>query len=292
MTVTSAPALIRPRFSAIFARGPTPRIRRPSGSLALRLGVVTYVGILVGIPVAVLVWHGARGGPVALWRAISTPTASAALLLTAETALLATFVNAIMGTIIAWVLVRYRFPGRNVMSALIDLPFAIPTLVAGMMLVILFGPQRTLGALLERRGVEVLFTPSAIVLALLFVTVPFVIRAIEPVLLELDPAEEEAARTLGASHWMTFRRIVFPAIAPAMFFGSLQCLSRALAEFGSIVLVAGNIPGRTLTAPVLIYGEVESGHPETAAAISLVLFAAALILAVVPRALRGRRPTV
>ena len=255
--------------------------------LLVRTGVIAYVGVLVVLPLAALVAKGVAAGLDAFWSAISSPTAVDALVLTLWTAALMAVINAFMGTATAWVLVRYRFPGRTILSAMVDLPFAIPTLVAGIMLVVLFGPERALGAWLGRQGVTVLYAPSAIVLALLFITVPFVVRAVEPVLAELDPAEEEAAHTLGAGDWTIFFRVILPALLPSIMYGTLQCFARALAEFGSIVVVSGNIPHRTLTSSVQIFGEVESGRPDVAAAISLLLLALALALSLGTRALRN-----
>jgi sulfate transport system permease protein len=192
------------------------------------------------------------------------------------------------GTATAWVLVRYRFPGRRFLSALVDLPFAVPTLVTGVTLVLLFAPARPMGAWLGSRGIDVLFAPPAIVLALLFITVPFIVRAVEPVLRELDPAEEEAAFTLGARPVTVLRRVILPALTPAISSGALQSFSRCLAEFGSIVVVSGNIPHRTLAAPVYVFGEVESGRPEVAAAASVVLLALSLALSFGARAMHRR----
>jgi sulfate transport system permease protein len=267
------------------------RRRAPArgGGLALRAAVVLYVLFVVALPLAALVATGAQGGLAGLREAFTAPGTADALLLTAWTGLVVALVNAVLGTVTAWVLVRYRFPGRALLSALVDLPFAIPTLVAGVMLVLLFGPDRLLGEWLGTRGIEVLFTPSIIVLALLFITVPFVVRAVEPVLAEADAAEEEAAHTLGAGRWMTFRRVILPPLVPAVLYGTLQSYARALAEFGSIVVVSGNIPHRTLTASVLLYGEVEGGRPESAAAISLVLMAFSLALSGAARLMRGAR---
>jgi len=174
------------------------------------------------------------------------------------------------------VLVRYRFPGRSFLSMLVDMPLAIPTLVAGLMIVNLFGPHTAFGAWLKGLGLPVAFAPLGILLALLFINLPFVVRSVEPVLMDLDPAEEEAAAILGARTWTTLRRVLLPPLAPAIAGGTLQGFARALAEFGSIVVVSGNIPGKTLTAPVFIYGEVDAGRPDVAAALSLVLLAIAI----------------
>jgi sulfate transport system permease protein len=250
---------------------------QPAG-LALRAGVMAYVGLLVLIPLAALLTRGVEGGPRVLWEAIAEPAAAQAILLTLWTAALMAVINALLGSLTAWALVRYQFPGRGLISALVDLPFAVPTLVTGVMLVTLLGPQSALGGWLAGRGVPLAFAPPSIVLALLFVTLPFVVRAVEPVLMEQDPAEEEAARTLGAGSWTLFWRVLLPPMAPAILSGTIRSFARALGEFGSIVVVSGNIPYRTLTAPIYVFGEIESGQPARAAAVSVVLLAAALSL--------------
>ena len=261
---------------------------RPATTLGLvmRGGVFVYVGALVVLPMAALSAAGLSSGLSGVWDAVSSPIARDALLLTLWTGALTAVINAIVGTAIAWALVRLRFPGRGVVSALIDLPFAIPTLVTGVMIVLLLGPTRPIGQWFGGRGVSVLFASPAILLALLFITVPFVVRAVEPVLAELDPAEEEAAHTLGASDWTVVRRVILPALGPAIGVGALQSFARAIAEFGSIVVVSGNIPRRTLTGAVYIFGEVEAGRPDIAAAVSLVLLAFSFGLSLSARALR------
>jgi sulfate transport system permease protein len=243
----------------------------PWGRYGLRATAVLYLGLFILIPVAVIARRGLSAGVVEMGKALAHPVARSALLLTLEAATIMAAINAVMGTLVAYVLVRYRFPGRKVLGLLIDLPFSIPTLVAGLMIVVLFGPEAPLGRALAGAGVQVLYAPPAIVLALLFVTLPITVRAVEPVLAELDVAEEEAARTLGASNVYTFRRVVLPAISPAIVTGTLLGFARALGEFGSIVVVAGNLPKRSLTASVFVFGEVESGNTERASAMSLVL---------------------
>jgi len=253
------------------------------GRLALRSGVLIYAAVLVVLPLGALVQHGLVDGLAGLWRAATAPVAAQAILLTLWTATLMAVVNAFMGTLTAWALVRYEFTGRGLLSALVDLPFAIPTLVTGVMLVILLGPQSPLGGWLTALGVPVIFAPLAIVVALLFITVPFVVRAVEPVLLEQDPAEEEAARTLGAGTWTVFWRVLLPPLLPAILSGTIRSFARALGELGSVIVVSGNIPYRTLTAPIHIFGEIESGQPGGAAAVSVVLLALALLLAFAAR---------
>ncbi|MFO0694602.1 MAG: ABC transporter permease [Polyangiales bacterium] len=247
---------------------------RAPGTLGLagRGVVLAYVGVLVGLPLLALVRKAWLEGGHAFVDALSSPIARDALSLSLGTALLTAVVNGVLGTATAWVLVRYRFPGRSILSGLVDLPLSVPTLVAGLMIILLFGPESPLGRFLEAHDHPIVYARGGIVLALLFVTLPFVVRAVEPVLLELDPAEEEAAKMLGATRTMTFLRVVLPGLLPAALSGSIRSFARSLAEFGSIAVVAGNIPHRTLTAPIYIFGEIESGSPGTAVAMSLVLF--------------------
>ncbi|MCK9461685.1 MAG: sulfate ABC transporter permease subunit [Proteobacteria bacterium] len=256
-----------------------PRLERSTSrvDIALRGGVALYVMLLVVLPLATLVKVGFGGGVAGALAAITSPVAQSALVLTLWTSLLVAVVGGVMGVVVAWVLVRYRFPGRGLLSAFVDLPLAIPTLVAGMAIVALLGPQTVIGAAFAAVGVKIAFAEPAIVLALAFVSLPFTVRAVEPVLMELDPAEEEAASTLGASGFLTLRRVILPPLLPAIGSGAAQAFSRALAEFGSIVVVAGNIPNKTLTAPVYVFGEIESGFPEAASAVAVALIGVALL---------------
>lgn len=254
-----------------------PQIGAGRGALALRALAIAYVVALVLLPLLALAVAGGSLGLGGVMAILTAPVARDAIVLSLWTAAAVAAFNAVAGTATAWVLQRYDFPGRRALSMLVDLPFAIPTLVAGVMLVLLFGPTRPVGGWLSDRGVEVLFAPPAIILALAFITVPFVVRAVEPVLAELDRAEEEAAETLGAGRARTFVRVVLPALAPAIASGALQSFARALAEFGSIVVVSGNIPGKSLTGAVYVFSEVEGGRPAAAAAASLVLLAAAVL---------------
>jgi sulfate/thiosulfate transport system permease protein len=246
------------------------------GETALRGIVIAYVAALVMVPLLVLLHFSFSDGISRFLARVSAEVALASIWLTTWTALVVAFLNVLLGTATAWVLVRYRIPGRAFVSALIDLPLAIPTLVAGVMLAILYGSTSILGQTLEAWGIRIVFAPLGIVLALLFVTLPFVVRAVEPVLEEVDPAEEEAARLLGASPFQTFRTVFLPAILPAAVSGGIRSLGRALGEFGSLVVISGNIPFETLTAPTFIFGEIESGAPETAAAVSTALLSLAV----------------
>ncbi|MBN1334389.1 MAG: sulfate ABC transporter permease subunit [Deltaproteobacteria bacterium] len=257
--------------------GASPAVLKPGAAgIAGRGLFASWLSLLVALPLAVLAWHGLEGGPSGVLAALELPYAWEALQLTLWTSAVTAILNAVMGTATAWVLVRYRFWGRSLLSMLVDLPLAIPTLVAGLMIVNLFGPQTPLGAWCKGLGFPVAFAVPGIVLALLFINLPFVVRSVEPVLMDLDPAEEEAAVILGARTWTTLRRVLLPPLAPAIAGGTLQGFARALAEFGSIVVVSGNIPGRTLTSPVFIFGEVEAGRTEAAAAVSVVLLAIAI----------------
>jgi sulfate transport system permease protein len=259
-----------------------------AGGLLLRGGVVGWVSLLVALPVGVLVARGLAPGPAAFWEAVSDPTAVDALWLSAWTAAVAALVNGVVGTAIAWVLVRWEVPGRRIIGALVDLPLAIPTLVAGVLIIALFGPQTGVGKALVGVGLPVAFAHAGIVLALLFVTLPFVVRAVEPVLEELDPAEEEAAYTMGAGQLRTLVRVLLPPVFPAIAAGAVQTFARSVAEFGSLAAVSGNIPHRTLVAPVYILGEVEAGNPSGAASVSLVLLALAVGLQPLSAALARR----
>ncbi len=272
--------------AATLPASPAPSRSRVSPWPWLARGLLfAWLGLLVVLPLGTLVVYALADGPGAFLEALGAPYAAEALVLTLWTAALTAVLNAVTGTATAWVLVRYRFPGRNLVSGLVDLPFAIPTLVAGLMIVFLFGPQTPLGTWLDTVGLPIAFAPLGIVLALQFITLPFVVRAVEPVLMDLDPAEEEAAATLGAGLLFTFWRVLLPPLLPAIAGGTLQGFARALAEFGSIVVVSGNIPGRTLTASVFIFGEVEAGRNEVATAVCLVLLVLALLLQPAARAL-------
>jgi sulfate transport system permease protein len=248
----------------------------------LRGTTLVYLLLMIALPILVIVRDGFREGLVEFTRQISLPAARHAILLTLWTSALMTVVNAVAGLATAYVLVRYPFPGRRLLNAVVDLPLSIPTLVTGVMLVVLYGPQETLGAFLDQRlGIQVIFAPPGIVLALLFITFPFVVRALQPVLMELDRDQENAAATLGAGGWTIFRRVTFPALALPWLGASLLSFARAVGEFGSVVIVAGNIPLRSQTAAVYVLGAVESENRLGASAVSIVLLAIAFLLMLV-----------
>ena len=256
-------------------------LRGRAGVWSTRSLAVIYLAAMVALPLATVASKGFAQGLGALRSALGTPGAVEALRLTFIASSTAAILNALFGTLLAYVLVRFKVPGRGLISAIVDLPFAIPTLVTGVMLVALYGPNSPIGAWLGERGIEVAFAPLGIVVALMFVTLPFVVRTVQPVLLELDEAEVEAAYVLGARPWSTFRRVVLPAIRPAIVAGAMLAFARALGEFGSIVIISGNITGRTLTAPVFIFQLTGQFRAEEAAAVATLLFAVSFLLVVV-----------
>jgi sulfate/thiosulfate transport system permease protein len=253
---------------------------KPAGAadLILRGTTLFYLGLMVLLPMVALVVEASRPGVSAFVDAVRDPFAWHALKLTFATAAIMVVINAVTGTATAWVLIRYDFPGRGLVNALIDLPFAVPTVVAGVMLVVLYGPSSVLGTILGHHGIAVVYHQPGIILALLFVTYPFVIRSVQPVLMELDRAEEEAAATLGAGTWTTFRRVTLPALWPSILTGAALSFSRALGEFGSVVMVAGNQPLSAKTAPLYVFGEIESGNRHGAMVVSAVLLASSLLI--------------
>jgi sulfate/thiosulfate transport system permease protein len=256
----------------------------------VRGAALTYLLVLLVIPLAVIFQDGLREGLGGLWRAISATVAWHALWLTLWTAAIMAAINAVMGTVTAYVLVRYNFWGKGLLNAVVDLPLSIPTLVTGVMLVVLYGPQAALGSWLQQNlGWRIIFAPPGIILALLFVTYPFVVRAVQPVLAGLDHEPEEAAATLGSGAWMTFRRITLPALLLPVTGGTLLSFARAIGEFGAIIIVAGNIPLRTQTAAVYVLGQVESENRLGASAVSIVMLCISLGLMLIVDLLQRRR---
>jgi sulfate/thiosulfate transport system permease protein len=265
-----------------------PRPGQGASGLLLRGATLSYLGVMVALPLVVLVVEASHAGFAGFSSRLTDPFAWHALMLTFRTALVMVALNAVAGTATAWVLVRYEFPGKGLMNALVDLPIAVPTVVTGLMLVALYGPSSTLGAIMGQHGLAVIYHAPGIVLALLFVTYPFVVRSVMPVLLEMDRAEEEAAMTLGAKPWTIFRRITFPTLFPAILTGTALAFSRALGEFGSVVMVAGNRPLETKTAPMYVFGEIESGNTLGAMVVSTVLLATSLGVLIVLNLLQRR----
>lgn len=265
----------------------------PLGRWSLRSIALTYLTILLILPLAVVLQDGLAGGLTPLINVFVRPVPRAALVLTLWTAAVMAVINGVMGLLTAYVLVRYQFPGKTFLNAIVDLPISIPTLVTGVMLVILYGPQSEIGSWLDDTlGFRIIFAPPGIILALLFVTFPFVVRTVQPVLEALDRDQEEAAATLGASNWAIFRRVTFPALLLPVTSGVLLSFARAVGEFGAIVIVAGNIPLRTQTAAVYVFGEVESENRRGASAMSIVMLLIAFTLVYVIDRLQKRRKEV
>jgi sulfate/thiosulfate transport system permease protein len=259
------------------------------GVWLLRGPSILFLALIVIIPLVVIFQDGFREGFDTFWYQITLPIARSAIRLTLWTSVIMTVINAVMGLLTAFVLVRYNFPGKRLINAIVDLPLAIPTLVTGIMLVILYGPQQTLGSfLIETFNFRIVFAPIGIVLALLFITFPFVVRTIQPVLEELDRTQERAAATLGAGPWTIFRKIILPALILPTLGGSLLSFSRAVGEFGAVVIVAGNIPLRTQTAAVYVFSQVESENRLGASAVSIVLILVSFTVLFIANAIHKR----
>lgn len=257
-----APGVVRKRR----ARSGTP-LTRSSG---IGLGVaLTWFSLLVLIPLSLVVIQSIDGGWATFRETLTNPQTAAALRLTVTQALIVTGINVVMGTLIAWVLVRDEFPGKRLLEVVIDIPFALPTIVAGLVLLSLYGPDSPL-------GVNVANTERSVFLALLFVTLPFVVRTVQPVLMELDKDVEEAAASLGASRFTTLRRIILPSLAPAITAGAALSFARGISEYGSLVLLSGNLPMQTEVASVRILTYIENGNEAAAASVATILLLVAL----------------
>jgi sulfate transport system permease protein len=242
----------------------------PRGGGLIRGTVTAYLSLVVLLPLAGVVWRSTTAGQTTFWQSITATDSLAALKLSFIASLAVVAINAVTGTLLAWVLVRDSFRGKSLVNAIVDLPFALPTIVAGLTLLALYGPQSPF-------RLNAAYTRAGVLLALLFVTLPFVVRAVQPVLLELDLEMEEAAASLGAGQVAIFRRIILPNLLPAILSGVGLGFARSMGEFGSVVLISGNIPFQTEVASVHIYGQIQSGNIAGAAAISIVLLATSLV---------------
>jgi sulfate transport system permease protein len=269
--------------SGLALRAPRAPFLGARGASALGKGLIgIYLSVLVLLPIAALLAKSSSGGLTAFWREVSNPEALAAIKLTLAVSGIVVLVNVVFGTLIAWVLVRDEFPGKRIVNALIDLPFALPTIVAGVVLLALYGKDSPI-------GLNLAFTRASVGLALLFVTLPFVVRSVQPVLGELDLAMEEAAASLGARPLTVLRRIVLPSLLPAIISGAALSFARAVGEYGSLVLITGNVPFKTEAGSVYIFGQISNENLPAAAAVSVVLLLAALVvLAVLGFVLRRR----
>src|SRR3954447_1105241 len=259
------------------------RSRRALGmGSALGLGItMIWFSLLVLIPLVAVLIAAADLGLAGFWEVVSSPQTAAALRLTVVQALGVTLLNMVMGTALAWVLVRDRFWGKRLLDVVIDVPFALPTIVAGLVLLSLYGPNSPL-------GVNVANTRAAVFLALAFVTLPFVVRTVQPVLETLERDTEEAAASLGASRFTTFRRVILPSLTPAIAAGAALSFARGISEYGSLVLLSGNLPGRTEVASVRVLTYIENGSKEAAAAVAAILLLVALLVIVALDVLQRR----
>ena len=257
----------------------TSRRRSPLPGFGPALGLtLVYLGLVVLIPLAALFWKTASLGWAELFATVTSPRVLASYRLSFGAALAAASVNVLLGLLVAWVLVRYRFPGRALADALVDLPFALPTAVAGITLTTLLAKNGQVGRLLAPLGIEVAFTPLGITVALVFIGLPFVVRQVQPVLQDLDAELEEAAASLGASRLQTFRRVLLPALAPALITGFALAFARGVGEYGSVVFISGNMPMKTEIAPLLIITKLEQYDYAGATAIALVMLGVSLAL--------------
>ena len=249
------------------ARPPREGLRAPLGGAALTRGAaILWISLIVLLPLAAVLSRGFSDGLGHFWSSITDKEAIAAIRLTLISTVIVVVINAVMGTLIAWVLVRDEFRGKRLLNSVIDLPFALPTIVASLVLLALYGPNSPI-------GIHLAYTRAAVVAALLFVTLPFVVRSVQPVLMEVDREMEEAAASLGAPNHRIFRSIVLPNLVPAMIAGCGLAFARAVGEFGSLVLLTGNVPFKTEAASVYIYGQVQTADYSGAAAVSVFLLA-------------------
>lgn len=256
--------------------------RRVLPGLPLSLGItLVYVSIIVVLPLGALIFKAASLGPWDYWRIVSSERAVASYQVTALSALGATLFNLVFGFALAWVLVRYRFPGRRFVDALVDLPFALPTAVAGIALTTLFASNGLFGAPLSALGIKVAYTPLGIMVAMAFTSLPFIVRTVQPVLEELDPALEEAGQSLGASDLSIFMRVILPLLTPALLAGVSLSFARSLGEFGAIIFIAGNQPMETEITALLAFIRLEEyDYPASAAIASVLLLTAFAMLAI------------
>jgi sulfate transport system permease protein len=245
----------------------------------LSLGfTLSYLSLVVLIPLSALFLKSASMGGTHFWHAATAPRVLASYRLTIGTSLAAAAINAVAGLLVGWVLARYDFPGKRIVDALVDLPLALPTAVAGIALTSLYVEDGWLGRYLHPHGIQVAFRPAGIVLALAFVGFPFVVRSVQPVLEDLDQGLEEAAASLGAGRWQTFRRVIFPSISPALLTGAALAFGRALGEYGSVIFIAGNLPMKTEISALLIVSKLEQYDYAGATAIAVVMLVASFLL--------------
>jgi sulfate transport system permease protein len=272
MTALAAVTSVPPETGRVKARRVLPGFGLAMGT------TLAYLGVIVLLPLAALLLKSAEIGPARLFDIVTSPRTLAAFGVTLGAAALATLFNAVYGLLMAWVLVRYRFPGKRLLDALMDLPFALPTAVAGIALTALFARNGWFGAPLDTLGIQVVHTVVGIAIAMAFTSVPFVVRTVQPVLEDVSSDMEEAAATLGAYPFTIFRRVIFPAILPAYLAGLSLAFARSLGEFGAVIFIAGNLPMKTEIAALLIFIRLEEYDYPAAAAIAMVLLIAAFVM--------------
>ncbi|AWU95415.1 sulfate ABC transporter permease subunit CysT [Azospirillum ramasamyi] len=267
---------------AVTVRAPVPLFRKPSviPGFGLTLGfTLTYLSLIVLIPLAALILRSSSLGWSGFWAAVTTPRVIAAFEVSFGLSLVAALINAVFGFLVAWVLVRYNFPGKRLVDALVDLPFALPTAVAGIALSALYAPNGWLGKPLnELFGLKVAFTPLGIAIALTFIGLPFVVRTVQPILQDLPAEEEEAAASLGASRFQTFRSVILPAVLPALVTGFALSFARGVGEYGSVIFIAGNMPGLTEILPLLIVIKLEQYDYAGAAAVGTAMLGVSFLM--------------
>ena len=281
-------ALALPMPGAAVPPRPPRRAHRVLPGFGLSFGVaVAYLSLIVLIPLSAVFLKTATLGWDAFWSIVTSPRVVASYRLTFGASLAAAAINAVFGLLLAWSLVRYRFPGRKLVDALVDLPFALPTAVAGIALTALYATNGWIGALLEPLGVKVAFTPLGVLVALVFIGLPFVVRTVQPVLEELDISLEEAAASLGAGRWPTFRRVVLPVLAPALLTGFALAFARAVGEYGSVIFIAGNLPMISEITPLMIITKLEQYDYAGATAIAAVMLLVSFVLLLAINALQA-----
>jgi sulfate/thiosulfate transport system permease protein len=249
----------------------------PGFELALGFTLL-YLSLIVLIPMSAVFVKTFSLTLAGFWDTVTSPRVLASFRLSFGGSLIAAAINTVFGLIVAWVLVRYRFPGRKLIDAMVDLPFALPTAVAGIALTAIYAPNGWIGSKLEPLGLKVAFTPLGVLVALVFIGLPFVVRTIQPVLEDLEPELEDAAATLGADRWQTFRRVVFPAVLPALITGFALAFARAVGEYGSVIFIAGNMPMVSEIAPLLIITKLEQYDYAGATAIATVMLLVSFVL--------------
>jgi sulfate transport system permease protein len=258
---------------------PKARSRSALPGFGLSLGfTLFYLSAIVLIPVTALILRPWSLGWDGFWEVVTSPRVLASLRLSFGASAIAAAINSVFGLLVAWVLVRYRFPGKALLDALVDLPFALPTAVAGIALSALYAKNGWLGAPLDHWGIAIAYTPSGVMVALIFIGLPFVVRTLQPVLADLDREYEEAAATLGATRLQTFRRVIVPMLAPSLLTGTAMAFARAVGEYGSVIFIAGNLPMVSEITPLLIVIKLEQYDYAGAAAIGVVMLAASFVL--------------